>query len=107
MATQTKESIEVKHDWSVYDHAKHTADRKEAIESACLAAREKNSDALVGKVVRWPVADGYAEYMILSEAPLVLQHIADYDGYRVEVALIRGLRLRDVEAMVAFDKLFG
>jgi len=64
-----------------------------------------------GKVIQWQVADGYASYFVQSEKPLVLRHIGAGDGYAVDPALIRGLRLSDVRAMMAreaaMSKLFG
>lgn len=40
----------------------------------------------VGKVIRFQVADGYAQYMVLSMKPLQLIHINLDDGYQAEIA---------------------
>lgn len=46
------------------------------------------------------VADGSACYIVKSRKPLVLQHVDYCDGYAVSYVMIRGLRVRDVEAMM-------
>lgn len=66
--------------------------------------RAKNSGDLVGEEVRWPRADGYARYIITREEPLTLAHLDIGDAWRVEPALIRGLRLADVRAMVDHER---
>jgi hypothetical protein len=78
-----------------------------------LAARcqANGTSPLLGKVVRWQRADGYAEYMVWTTSPLALLHLPLGDAWQVEDALIRGLRVSDVRAMVerdsALNALFG
>lgn len=55
---------------------------------------------LLGKIIRWQRADGYASYMVWQTKPLQLIHLQLGDAYSVEEALIRGLRLADVRAMI-------
>lgn len=55
------------------------------------------------RIVSFPVGDGNALYYLFSEQPLVLQHIPYGDAYRVDPALIRGLRLTDIKRRVALD----
>lgn len=66
---------------------------------------------LVGEVIRFQVADGYAQYMVWQQSPLSLIHIATMDGYSIPEAHIRGLRLADVKDLVARERrmreLFG
>jgi hypothetical protein len=50
-----------------------------------------------GKVVQWGRGDGYAMYYVESERPLILRHIPYGDAWTVELAFIRGLRLRDIK----------
>ncbi len=57
-----------------------------------------------GRVIKFPVADGYAFYYVHSEKPLVLQHIPYGDARRADAATIRGLRLADVQRMVKTEK---
>lgn len=67
--------------------------------------------ALIGETISWPVADGRAEYMVLSTTPLQLIHLDYVDGYQVDDVMLRGLRVSDVKEMVrqrkAIEDLFG
>jgi len=80
-----------------------------AIEEAYIAdlaawARKVTPGKIVGEVVRWQRADGYASYMVVSERPLRLMHLDLGDGYMVEASLLRGLTLQDVQGMVDWDR---
>ena len=55
---------------------------------------------IVGAILRFPCADGYAVYRVSKERPLTLQHVPYGDAWHVDPALIRGLRRADVERMV-------
>ena len=55
-------------------------------------------------VISFPVADSFAHYIVVSRKPLTLQHVDYMDGYHVHGALVRGLRLADVDAMVNREK---
>lgn len=88
------------------DWRKNDWQEKEADYVATLAelARKQYSGDTVGEVLRWQRADGYAQYMVLSESPLRLVHLDLGDGYEVEAALLRGLTLKSVQAMVASNR---
>ena len=77
---------------------------KDYIDTLATLAREQHSGDLVGEVVRWQRADGYASYMVLSEKPLTLVHLNLGDGYQVEDALLRGLTLAEVQRMVNWER---
>lgn len=66
-------------------------------------------NAIVGEIVRHPVADGYAYYMILSLRPVKLIHLPYLDGYQFSMA--DRWRAEDLKQMVtqerALQKLFG
>lgn len=87
-----------------YDWRQHQAAEEQAIKDAVAEAQAERPGTLAGEIVAWQRADGYARYMILSEKPLVLVHVATCDAYQIEAALIRGLRLSDVRAMVKRDE---
>lgn len=57
----------------------------------------------VGEIIRFQIADGYAEYMVRSERPLEIVHLDDGDAWKISPAHIRGLRLGDVRDLVARD----
>jgi len=74
----------------------------------------KRTEALLNAIpetMRFPVADGYATYAVVSRSPLVLQHVPFGDAWRIPEAHIRGLRLKDVELTLkrehAFTSLFA
>lgn len=52
-------------------------------------------------VIAFPVADGKALYAVYKRAPLTLIHIPYMDAYQIPEAHIEGLRLADVDAMLA------
>jgi hypothetical protein len=74
------------------------------IEKLKRLVRVNNKGDLVGEVVRWQRADGYASYMVATESPLRLIHLDLGDGYRVETSLLRGLTLGEVRLMVAAER---
>ena len=51
-----------------------------------------------GKVISFPVADGYAYYLVESTSPsVILRHIPYQDGYEVSYLMIRGIRASDIQ----------
>jgi len=59
---------------------------------------------IVGGVLRFGVADGYAMYLVSNDKPLTLRHIDWLDGYRIADAHIRGLRIQDVREILRREK---
>jgi len=59
---------------------------------------------LVGETVRFQIADGYAQYMIVKERPFTVAHLDILDGYSALGATIRGYRLQDARAQVEADR---
>jgi len=60
---------------------------------------------IIGEVIRFPVADNYARYMVFTTKPLTLIHISMYDGYHADPILLRGLRANDVQEMIRQNQL--
>jgi hypothetical protein len=85
--------------WEAWEKAEN-----EAFAEWAKKYKNQNSGDLVGEVLQWPRADGYAKYMVISQSPLVLAHIDIGDAFQVEYALIKGLALKDVKQMVEFRK---
>lgn len=81
------------------------------IESVQAAARATNTGDLVGEIIRFGVADGFAQYVVWKQKPLQLVHLTVGDAWTLPEAHERGLRLADVRQMVERDKrmaeLFG
>jgi hypothetical protein len=72
-----------------------------AKEAAALDELQARSDALpegevVGALLRFPRADGYAFYVVTKDKPLTMAHVPFGDAWQVEPALIRGLVRGDV-----------
>jgi hypothetical protein len=86
-----------------YRHASWREDEARYIDELRAMAREDSKGALVGKVVSFQVADGYARYMVWRQSPLSLVHLDLMDGYRIPEAHARGLNLADIKALVARD----
>jgi hypothetical protein len=61
---------------------------------------EQLTKALVGRILKFPYADGYATYRVTSVKPLKLQPLAYCDAWQVPYITIRGTQLRDVVGMV-------
>jgi hypothetical protein len=80
-----------------------------------LAAHVKETaytdDPLIGEVIQFSIADGYAQYMVWNTEPLELIHLELGDAWQIPDAHARGIRLADVRTMVALQKkldtLFG
>lgn len=76
----------------------------EYLERLAAEARRRNQGSLVGEVIRFPVADGYAAYMIWSESPFEAIHLPIHDAWQIPEAHARGLRLSDARDMVERDR---
>ena len=63
----------------------------------------------VGEIVKFAVADGYAEYMVLSMRPMRLIHLELYDGYQFPYAhlLTASEITKKLDAQILMEKLFS
>lgn len=52
-----------------------------------------------GKILRFQIADGYAQYMIWTPTKWI--HLDEVDGYHADAATIRGMRASDVDERLA------
>lgn len=70
---------------------------------------KRKSGKNVGEIIQFPVADGYAQYMVASMRPLELIHIPLWDGYVFQYA--KNLTPKDVQEQIdnakALAKLFS
>ena len=64
------------------------------------------ANAIVGALIRFHVADGYAFYRVTAEAPLTVQHVPFLDGYAIAAAHVRGLEREDILEQLALRKRF-
>jgi hypothetical protein len=65
---------------------------------------DTDTRTLAHPVIKFPAADSFAYYAVISMKPLVLQHVPAGDGWSISAAHIRGLRAEDVSAMIAREK---
>lgn len=73
-----------------------TLEKMHEAEDAALDKLQRTSDELpqgkiVGALMRFQVADGYAYYVVSQESPLILLHVPWADGYKANPATIRGI----------------
>ena len=63
----------------------------------------------VGEIIQFPVADGYAEYMVASMKPVKLVHMPLMDAWHFEYAhLMTAKEVQDkIDGQNALKKLFG
>jgi hypothetical protein len=65
----------------------------------------KGKGKYLGKVIRFPVADGYAQYMIWTLTKWI--HLDEVDGWHADPATIRGMRAVDVAERLDRRSVFG
>lgn len=58
-----------------------------------LVPATKLPETMVGRILRFPYADGYAFYRVTSARPFKVQHLKYGDAWEVHPATIRGLTL--------------
>jgi hypothetical protein len=80
-----------------YDYARATASEGQFLARlrAWLAEAGYEGEG-VGEVLRFPIADGYACYMVARVSPPALIHLPLGDAWEIPAPYARGLRARDV-----------
>jgi len=94
-------SIEIQTDYTDY-----AGDWDRGVAKFKAHARRNITDdnSIVGEIVKFQVADGYATYGIIKEKPLQLCFIGSGDFYSIPDAHIRGLNLSDVRQLVQRER---
>ena len=67
------------------------AQEKEYVEKLQEWCRTTGQGDLAGEVWRYPVADGYAEYVIHKTRPLTIIHVGTGDAWNIPEVVRRGL----------------
>lgn len=92
-----------------YDHDATVRDEAAYIQTVIAYAKEKGSGPYRGEIVRAQVADGYAEYVVVSTTPVKLFLIETGVAYQFSVA--HRWTAGDIKEMVerdrAWKKLFA
>ena len=72
-------------------------------------AKENGSGPEAGKIVRFNVADGYAQYIVFSLKPVKLIHIDTMDAYQFQYAnrLTAGDIREKIRQEEAMEKMFS
>lgn len=60
---------------------------------------------IAGQRFRYPVGDGYAEYMVYTTTPLQLIHLPYMDGYHLPTVVARGMTAEMVRTQLYFEKV--
>ena len=50
-----------------------------------------DKDGVIGSIISFGVADGYASYMVMHKSPLTLCYLPCPDGYQADACTIRGV----------------
>ena len=90
----------------INQYEKDCTELTERLKKWCI---ERNNQKNVGEVIKFQVADGYAEYMVASTKPVQLIHLPFWDGYQSETApLMTAKAIQDkVDQANAMAKLFS
>lgn len=95
-------------DWQDVDkYNKECADHTAKLKEWCINRNRGQKN--VGEVIRFQVADGYAEYMVAAIKPVQLLHLPYMDGYQSETAPLMTAKAiqTKVDQEKAMAKLFG
>lgn len=97
----TPKDIAAAFEWVKGEDYKSYQARSDAMYQKLVEAEAALPDGeVVGAIIYFHFADGHAMYRVASAKPLRLQHLPYADAWHADPALVRGLRLADVEKMV-------
>ena len=90
----------------IEQYNKDCADLTDRLKKWCI---ERNNQKSVGEIIKFQVADGYAEYMVASTIPVQLIHLPFWDAYESEFAHLMTVKaVQDkIDQTIAFEKLFS
>lgn len=91
--------------WEDIDkYNKDCAEHTQRIKQWCVDRNPNQSN--VGAIIKFPAADGYAEYMVAGVKPVQLIHLPYWDGWQSETAeLMTAKAIQDkVDQQARLDK---
>jgi hypothetical protein len=88
--------------WSLSREEYLEAEDKYIEELKAFVKDRKPKGKNVGEVIRFPVADGYAQYMVASMRPLELVHIPLCDAYQFQY--VNRITVKDVEDKIEMER---
>lgn len=91
------------------DYQKLEEEFIETVAKFCQDYNPKQSKDYIGKVIRFQIADGYAEYMVLGLSPVKLIHLPLMDAYQApDVDLMTTQRVKEkIQAQEKLKSLFS
>ena len=91
------------------DIEQYDKDCAELIERLRETFKERNNNKNVGEIIKFQVADGYAEYMVAATKPVELIHLPFWDAWQSETAeLMTAKAIQDkIDQKIAMAKLFA
>jgi hypothetical protein len=95
-------------DWEdINQYKKDCVDLTARLKAWCVKRNPEQKN--VGEVIRFQVADGYAEYMVAATKPVQLIHLPYWDAYQSETASLMTAKAiqTKIDQQVALDKLFS
>lgn len=90
----------------IEQYEKECAELTDKLREFCM---KRNDQKNVGAIIKFQVADGYAEYMVAATKPVQLIHLPFWDCYQSETAsLMTAKAIQDkIDQKIMFDKLFA
>lgn len=80
-----------------YNEVPYGQREQEFLEELKLFLIENNDEEFVGEIIKFPVADGHAQYMVCGLKPLELLHLPLIDGYEaMNVDLLTAKRVKEM-----------
>lgn len=88
-------------------YEKECADLIEKLKKWCIERNPEQKN--VGEIIKFPVADGYAEYMVGATKPVQLIHLPFWDAYQSETASLMTAKAiqQKIDQTIAMAKFFG
>lgn len=82
---------------------------KKFVDDLRAFCKSRNSGEHIGEVIKFPVADGYAEYMVASLSPVELIHLPLWDAWEFDYAsrLTKKDIIDKIKQNKAMEKLFS
>ena len=85
---------------------KDCAELTQRLKKWCI---ERNDQKNVGEIIKFAVADSYAEYMVAATKPVQLIHLPFWDAWQSETASLMTAKAiqQKVDQRIVLDKLFA
>lgn len=83
----------------VEDYERDTEKYLKELKQFC---KDNSSYEYAGAVIKFPIADGTADYMVVSANSVI--HLPLMDAWEIPEAYMRGLRRGDIESNVLFQR---